>query len=115
VKRRLPWGALPGLAAFGALVAFDVVVANLRIAASVLGPRRRWRPGFVTVPVALADERAVVLLAHAVTLTPGTLTADVAADRRTILVHALDAGDPAALVQLIQQRYERRLRRVFRC
>lgn len=112
---RLRLRSLPGLMAFAALVAFDVIVANLRVAGCVLGPRRRWRPGFVTVPLALDDDRALVLLAHAVTLTPGTLTADIAADRRTMLVHALDAGDPAALVQLIQQRYERRLRRVFRC
>lgn len=98
-----------------ALVLADVVVANLQVARAVLGPVRRLQPGFVEVPLELDDERAIVLLAHTVTLTPGTLSVDVSPDRRTLLVHALDVPDPAAAAQKIKARYERRIREIYAC
>lgn len=119
------WPARPAARAplrrFGRWVAFvllvlgDVVVANLQVARAVLGPVRRLAPGFAEVPVDLADERAVVVLAHTITLTPGTLSVDVAPDRRTITIHALDMPDPAAAVREIKSRYERRIAELYAC
>lgn len=108
---RAAWKSL----AFGALVAWDVVVANLQVARAVLSPLDRLRPGFATVPIDLDDPRAVAVLAHAITLTPGTLTVDVAPDARSLTVHALDMPDPEATVRAIRERYERRVREIFAC
>jgi multicomponent K+:H+ antiporter subunit E len=46
-------------------------------------------------------------------MTPGTVSADVAADGRSLLVHCLDTADPDAVRDDIKQRYERRLREIF--
>jgi multicomponent K+:H+ antiporter subunit E len=99
--------------AFGALVAWDVVVANLQVARAVVSPLDRLRPGFAVVPLELEDPRAISVLAHAITLTPGTVTVDVAPDGRSLLVHALDMPDPEAAVRQIKERYERRVREIF--
>lgn len=98
-----------------AVFLWDVVVANLQVARAVLSPTGRLSPGFVTVPVELEDPTAVVLLALTITLTPGTLTVDVAPDRRSLVVHGLDVPDPDAAVRTIKERYERRLREIFAC
>jgi multicomponent K+:H+ antiporter subunit E len=112
---RQPLRALWKSLAFGALVAWDVVVANLQVARAVLSPVRRLRPGFATVPIDLDDPRAIAVLAHTITLTPGTLTVDVAEDRRSLTIHALDLPDPDAAVRGIRDRYERRIREIFAC
>lgn len=112
---RRPWLALARSLAFLALVLGDVIVANLQVARAVLGPVRRLQPGFATVPLDLQDDRAIVVLAHTVTLTPGTLSVDVAPDRRSLVVHALHMPDPEAAVREIKERYERRVREIYAC
>lgn len=91
----------------------DIVVSNVDVARRVLGPESAIHPGFVEVPLDLASERGIALLAAIVTLTPGTLTCDVAADRSRLLVHALHLTDGAALVADIKARYEAPLLEIF--
>jgi len=84
----------------------DIVVANLQVAARILGPESALRPGFVWLPLDLRNRYAISTLAAMVTLTPGTVSCDVTPDRRWLLLHALDVTDPAALVAEIKHRYE---------
>ena len=44
---------------------------------------------------------------------PGTVTADMSADGRSLLVHCLDATDADAIRDDIKSRYETRLMRIF--
>jgi multicomponent K+:H+ antiporter subunit E len=99
--------------AFAALVTWDVVIANLQVARAVLSPIARLKPGFTVVPIELDDPRAISILAHTITLTPGTVSVDVAPDRRSLIVHALHMPDPEATVREIRQRYERRIAEIF--
>ena len=47
-------------------------------------------------------------------MTPGTVSADLSADGRALLVHGLDAGDPAATVAGSSTATKRRLLEDFR-
>jgi multicomponent K+:H+ antiporter subunit E len=47
-------------------------------------------------------------------MTPGTLSAELSADGRALLVHGLHVPDPPALVAEIRQRYEAPLLEIFR-
>lgn len=95
--------------------AYDVVVANLAVARLILAGPRHLRPAFVTVPLDLRDDLAISLLANIICLTPGTVSAKLSEDRRLLLVHTLDTGAPAELVDAIKARYEAPLREVFEC
>lgn len=102
------------LADYVALVLWDVIVANFQVAGIVLFmPRDRIRSAWITVPLDLTQPEAISLLAGTITMTPGTLTADLSADGRALLVHALHAPDPAAVRDDIKARYESRLQRIF--
>jgi multicomponent K+:H+ antiporter subunit E len=92
---------------------YDLVMSNLEVARRVLGPEAAIRPGFVWIPLDLAEPHAVATLAAIITLTPGTLSADLSEDRRHLLVHAFNVDDPAALIAGIKQRYERPLMEIF--
>lgn len=85
---------------------WDIVAANLVVARTILSPRPKIRPAFVEYPVDLRNEFAVTILASVIALTPGTVAAGLSDDRRLILIHALDVGDPAELVARLKSRYE---------
>ena len=81
-----------------------------RVTLLVLRPRIELRPGIVAVPVDLAHDWQVALLANLITLTPGSLTVEVSSDRKTLFVHDLVVGDPEAVRREIKQGFERRIR-----
>jgi multicomponent K+:H+ antiporter subunit E len=96
------------------LVLWDIVIANITVARIVLfKPNADLRPAWITVPLDLRRPEAITLLAGTITMTPGTVSSDLAADGRSILVHCLHAPDPEATVAQIKDRYERRLKEIF--
>jgi multicomponent K+:H+ antiporter subunit E len=97
------------------VVVLDIAVANLRVAVLILGPRSRLRPGFLTMPLRLESSHAITMLAGIISLTPGTVSANLSGDRRTLLIHGLDLYDQDAAVARIRSRYERPLLEVFGC
>jgi multicomponent K+:H+ antiporter subunit E len=96
-----------------AVFLYDVVVANLAVARLILLGPRHLRPAFVEVPLDLSHPVAISLLANIICLTPGTVSADLSADHRTLLVHTLDTGAPEEVAEHIKARYEAPLREVF--
>lgn len=103
------------LLAYLAVFLWDIVVANLTVARLILGPVGRLRPAFVTLPLDLKNDFAITVLAHSISLTPGTVSSKVSEDRRSLLVHVLDLEDEAQLVQRIKKRYEAPLKEIFPC
>ncbi len=91
----------------------DILVANLEVARRILGRESALRPAFVRVPLDLRDPLGVATLAAIVTLTPGTLSADLDDAGKHLVVHALHVDDASRLVATIKQRYEAPLRAIF--
>ncbi len=99
---------------YGLVVLWDIVVSNVQVAYLVLFRRGAGlRSRFVTVPLDLRNAEAITVLAGTITMTPGTVSADLAADGSAILVHCLEAPEPEEVVRQIKSRYERRLREIF--
>jgi multicomponent K+:H+ antiporter subunit E len=104
----------PGIALLLALrVLRDIVVSNVEVTRRVLGPESAIRPGFLRVPLDLTDDWAITTLAGIITMTPGTLTADVAEDRTYLLVHAFHVDDAEAIIASIKSRYEKPLKEIY--
>lgn len=103
------------LAAFLIKVFYDIVLANLHVARLVLGPQDRLRPAFVEVPMDIEDEFLLSLLACVVSLTPGTVSAGLSNDHKTLLLHGLDVPDADAMITEIKSRYEAPLLEIFEC
>jgi multicomponent K+:H+ antiporter subunit E len=102
------------LASYVVIVLFDILVANFQVARLILFRRNRdLRARWLVVPIDLTTPEAVTVLAGTISLTPGTVSSDVSADGRHLLVHALDVADEAAEVARIKTRYEARLLRIF--
>lgn len=100
--------------AFVCILVWDIVVANLTVAWIILfRPASKMRSQWIVVPLDLHSPEAITVLAATVTLTPGTVAADLSADGRSLLVHCLDVEDPVQEVAKIKYRYERRVKAIF--
>lgn len=96
------------------LVIWDIIVANIEVAWIILTrSNASLRPAWVVVPLDLRTPEAITILAGTITLTPGTVSADLSNEGHCLLVHALDTDDPEAVSKDIKQRYERRLKEIF--
>ncbi|MEL0641067.1 Na+/H+ antiporter subunit E [Pseudoalteromonas aliena] len=117
----------PGLAFKQLLIVlYDIVIANLQVALLILGPYKKLRPAFIKVPIDLTHNMPITILASSVSLTPGTVSAEVypiaeslpegeEPTQRYLLIHVLDLKDEEALIKQIKQRYEAPLKEIFQC
>jgi multicomponent K+:H+ antiporter subunit E len=111
--RRGAWQRPVALARLTGIVFWDIVVANLQVALLILGPQDTLRPRFVWVPIELKRPKSITLLAGIITMTPGTVSAELSDDHTHLLVHSLDVDDADALVEQIKARYEAPIRELF--
>jgi multicomponent K+:H+ antiporter subunit E len=96
------------------VVLWDICVANVQVAWIILTKRNEeLRPAFIVIPLEITAPEAITVLAGSITMTPGTLSADLSDDGGSLLVHCLHTLDPAQVVADIKRRYEARLREIF--
>jgi multicomponent Na+:H+ antiporter subunit E len=111
VGRRGPayFRKVPELIGFIGYFFAELVVSSLRVAHDVVTPTHHMRPAIIAVPLDATTDTEITLLSCLLTLTPGTLTLDVSADRKTLYVHAMFVRDYDGARAAIKQRLERRL------
>ncbi len=100
---------------FVLVVLWDILIANLILAVRILGPINKLQPAFMQVPLDIQHEFTITLFASTISLTPGTVSADLSLDRRYLLVHSLHVTDIDAAIAEMKQRYEAPFKEVFEC
>ena len=96
------------------VVIWDIIVANIQVAWIVLTvPANKLKPAWIVVPLRLRQPEAITMLAGTITLTPGTVSADLSDQGSCLLVHVLHTDDPDAVRDDIINRYEARLLEIF--
>lgn len=112
--RRLFWAAL-----YLPYFFWYCLAANFDVLYRVIHPRMPIRPGIVKVKTSLKSKAALTALSNSITLTPGTLTVDLAPAEdggdTYLYVHWINVRDedPEGATRLIVSRFERFLRRIF--
>lgn len=102
--------------AFG-FVAFylrELVLANARVAADIVTPAMRARPAIVAIPLDATTDLEITILANLLTMTPGSLSIDVSADRKVLYVHGMFVDDPETFRREIKDEFERRVLELLR-
>jgi multicomponent Na+:H+ antiporter subunit E len=77
------------LLVFVVIFAYEILVANLRVAYEVLTPGYQMSAAIVRVPTSLRNPTEATLLANAITMTPGTLTLEIDPTNYDLYVHSL--------------------------
>lgn len=122
----IPWGTsawwpdtptgfrLGKMLSYCMIVIWDIMVANVQVAWIVLTvPNSKLKPAWIVIPLDLRQPEAITVLAGTITLTPGTVSADLSDEGHSLLVHVLHTDDPDAERDEIKTRYEARLKEIF--
>jgi len=122
----IPWGTsiwwpdtpkgfrLSKMITYSFIVMWDILVANIQVAWIVLSvPNAKLKPAWIVIPLELREPEAITVLAGTITLTPGTVSADLSDQGHSLLVHVLHTDDPDAVRDEITSRYQRRLLEIF--
>jgi multicomponent Na+:H+ antiporter subunit E len=94
----------------------ELVVANLMVAYDILTPNYRMKPTVIALPLDAKTDMEITLLSGIITLTPGSLSIDVSADRKVLYVHTLYVthNDLELTKEKIKYGFERRLLQLTR-
>ncbi|WP_454832167.1 Na+/H+ antiporter subunit E [Pseudoxanthomonas wuyuanensis] len=106
-------GSLRRLPKMMLVVGWDIVISNIEVARRILGPESAITPDFIWVPLDIRNIHGIAALTSIITLTPGTVSAELSPDRRYLLVHCFNLKDAEATIAQIKQRYEAPLMEIF--
>ncbi len=108
------FGVVERLARFALFFSWELLLANLRVAYEVLTPHHQMHPRVIALPLQAKTDFEITALAILISLTPGTLSLDVSADKRFLYIHAMFAEDEEAVRKDIQENLETRLLAILR-
>ena len=86
---------------------YELLVSSVEVAWDIITPRHKARPAIIEMPLSVTSDTGILLVTNLISLTPGTLSLDVSADRKTLRVHAMFADDPEALCASLKNGMER--------
>lgn len=94
---------------------YELIKASSIVAHEVIKPSNTMQPGIIAVPLDTKTDLEITIFSSMVTLTPGTLSLDVSADKSHLFVHAMyiQEGDSAALSNELKNGFERRVIRIL--
>ena len=93
---------------------YDLVRSSVDVAWEVLTPTTYSRPEMLEMPLTATEDLEIMLTANLISLTPGTLTVDVAPDRSHLLIHAMFVDDADLTIQALKRGMERRVLEALR-
>ncbi len=77
---------------------YKIVQSSLNLSKLILHPELPITPQLIPVKSKLRHHAAVVLFGNSITLTPGTITAEV--DGNNLIIHSMDKSDDAAIKEI---------------
>ena len=98
---------------FAMIYFWEIIISTWQLAFTLLRPKLDINPRFIEVPLDLKQELPRFLFACLISMTPGTMSVGLDADRGILLVHALNASDPEAAVRDMKKTFEQPLIRIF--
>ncbi len=104
------FGRVLRLIHLGVYFLYELVVSSVQVVWDVVTPVHKSSPGIIAVPLDVESPAEIAVLANLISLTPGTLSLDVSADRRLLYVHGMFVEDPDALRRDIKAGMERKVR-----
>jgi len=99
----------------GVVFVREVILSALQVVWYVIQPTLTIRPAIVEYPLNVQTDREITVLANMISLTPGTLSMDVAPDRSAIYIHAItvSSDDGQQVIDGIKSSLEKHIHRAL--
>ena len=86
---------------------YELIVSSAQVLWDIVTPRHRARPALIDMPLDAKSDAGILLVTNLISLTPGTLSIDVSADRKTLQIHAMFADDREAVIHALKSGMEK--------
>jgi multicomponent Na+:H+ antiporter subunit E len=96
-----------------AFFAWELMLANVRVALDVISPRTAIQPAVIAIPLDVTRDGEILLLSMLINITPGSVTIDLSDDRRTLYVHVMHMKSADESRREIKEGFERRIKLLF--
>lgn len=91
---------------------WNIITGTWAVALVVVGIRPLEHPGIVVVPFGDRTPTGAGMSQMLLTLSPGSFLVDVDRDKQQMIIHVIDAADPDAVREELQEFYDRYQRHV---
>ncbi len=91
----------------------ELILSSLYVAYDIITPKDLMKPGIVEVPVDLKSDTAIIAFANLISMTPGSLTMDMSADKKKIYVHAMYLHDKEEFIRKMKGELEKKIAEIF--
>ncbi|WP_316858081.1 Na+/H+ antiporter subunit E [uncultured Cohaesibacter sp.] len=92
----------------------ELAKSAFKVAMLAISPKLDLKPGIFAYELKTDRDGEITLLANLITLTPGTLSVDVADDKKYLYVHAVTIDDVDEMRADIENGFERKIMEAFR-
>lgn len=92
----------------------ELFLSNLGILKLVYTPKPEIEPGIFALPLEVKSNWEITILAHLISLTPGTLSVAVSDENDILYIHAMDIDEVDKSVKEIKESFERAILEVTR-
>ena len=113
-RKRKYFVITPRIISFFFYFLYELIKANLQVAADVITPKFYMEPGIIKYPLDAKSDLEITVLANVITLTPGTLSLDISDDRKVLYIHAMYVHDRQEFIDGIKNGFEKRILEIVR-
>ncbi|MFS0672887.1 Na+/H+ antiporter subunit E [Ornithinibacillus sp. 179-J 7C1 HS] len=92
----------------------EVILSNISILKLVYTPKPEIEPGIFALPLEVKTNWEITILAHLISLTPGTLSVAVSDNNDILYIHAMDIDEVDKSVKEIKDSFEKAILEVTR-
>ncbi|MBC5638765.1 MULTISPECIES: Na+/H+ antiporter subunit E [Ornithinibacillus] len=92
----------------------ELFLSNLGILKLVYTPKPEIEPGIFALPLEVKSNWEITILAHLISLTPGTLSVAVSDENDILYIHAMDIDEVDKSVKEIKESFEKAILEVTR-
>ena len=95
------------------IIVYEIIVANCRVARTVLTPGLSATPALMFFPLSCETDLQITIFANIISLTPGTLTLEISEDRQYLLLHVMFFTDKKKQIYDLKRKFERPLMEIL--
>jgi multisubunit Na+/H+ antiporter MnhE subunit len=88
-----------------AMLVVDILKGTWLVTTFVVGLRKLEHPGIVKIPIGHHSLKGAGVVGFLVTISPGSFVVDIDWEGRSMLIHYMDASDPAQLRRDVEKYY----------
>lgn len=77
----------------------EVCISNVQVFIDVITPQDRSRPAVIAMDLPALSDAQLLLFTSMISMTPGTLSMDVATDRSQLFIHVMYLDDKATFIE----------------